>query len=132
MSGIDRNTAEQIGAACKEALAEVAEKFGLTVTLRGGSFDPSVGTFSPKIVFAVADAAKNEFAEYAAMFLLEPEDFGREFTEFPTGGRTFKICGIKPRATKRPILATEVVSGKRYAFPSEFVAKQLHPEGAVA
>jgi hypothetical protein len=122
MSGIDRNTAEQIGAACKEALAEVAEKFGLTVTLRGGSFDPSVGTFSPKIVFA----------EYAAMFLLEPEDFGREFTEFPTGGRTFKICGIKPRATKRPILATEVVSGKRYAFPSEFVAKQLHPEGAVA
>jgi hypothetical protein len=129
VSSIDRSTAKQIGAACEEALLEVAEKFGLTVTVRGGSYDQTVGTFTPKIIFAEADAAKNEFVQYASMFLLDADDFGKEFV---CGGITFRVCGIKTRATKMPILATKVGTDKVYKFASEVVRKALHSEGSVA
>jgi hypothetical protein len=129
VSSIDRNTAKLIGAACEEALREVAEKYGLTVTVRGGSYDPNVGTFTPKIVFAEADAAKNEFDMYAHLYMLNADDFGKEFV---SRGHTYRVSGIKTRATKMPILATEVGTDKVYKFASEIVVKALHPETAVA
>lgn len=121
LTTIDRNAAKLISAACEEALQEVAERFGLTVSLRGGSFDPSAGTYKPKVEFAMADSAEKSFARDCRYIYadgdfdkpLVPSDFGAEFV---SQGRTFKVVGVNLRAPKFPILAEDVANGQTYTF----------------
>jgi hypothetical protein len=62
----------------------------------------------------VTDKSAEDFKRYALlMYGLEPSDLGREFS---FQGRRFKITGAKPRATKMPILAKDVGSGKVFKF----------------
>jgi hypothetical protein len=115
---IDRATAKQLGAEVEAALREIAERHGLELVPKGGKFDPSVGTFKPNFEFKTSDSGANEFALYADMFGLDADDFGKEFT---THGKTFRISGIAPRSHVRPILATEVATGKGFKFTAESV-----------
>jgi hypothetical protein len=101
---IDRMACRKIAARAQEALEAVAAEFGLTVTVGGGSYDPTTNSFRPKVEFAAADAAQREFEQYATLYDLSPDDFGRTFT---SQGRTFTVAGVAPRSPKRPILATE-------------------------
>ena len=82
---LDRAAAKQIGAALEEALQMVAEDLGLNVQIKGGRFDPEVGEFKPKVVFALDGAEEREFAVLAGSFGLKPEDYGR--TVSVLGGR---------------------------------------------
>ncbi len=120
MSSINKTVARDVGAAVEEALAEVAEKFGLTVEVRGGSYDAT--SFRPKVEFKTAGAAEDEFRTYAQMFGLDPDDFGRDFV---SKGRHFRISGLATRSHTYPILATEIASGKVYKFTSEGIARVL-------
>ncbi len=114
MSSINKSVAKEIGAAVEEALAEVAEKFGLKVEVRGGSFDAN--SFRPKVEFQTAGAAEDEFRTYAAMYGLDPDDFGRKFV---SKGRTFRVSGLATRSRTYPILATDIASSKTYKFTAE-------------
>ncbi len=114
MSSINKSTARDIGIAVEEALAEVAEKYGLTVEVRGGSYDST--SFRPKVEFKTAGAAEDEFRTYATMYGLEPDDFGKEFT---SKGRKFRISGLATRSRTYPILATDIASSKTYKFTAE-------------
>lgn len=110
----------RLGAAVKAALDAVATEHGITVTVNGGTYDPRVGTFKPRIEFAANDSAEKEWAAYAAMYGLTAEDFGRTFT---SRGRTFTLSGINTRARTAPILAT--CDGKTYKFSEDTVAALL-------
>ncbi len=117
---INKTLAKEIGAAVEEALTEVAEKYGLTVQVRGGTFDAT--SFKPKVEFSTANAAEDEFRTYAEIYGLEGDDFGRVFT---TGGKTFAISGLAPRNRTRPILATEVGTDRTYKFTVDGIKKAL-------
>lgn len=117
---ITRQDAAAIGREVELALGAVAARWGLSVKVRGGSYD--AGSFRPKVEFKTATADASEFALYAAGYGLLAEDFGATFT---SQGRTFAISGVAPRSHVRPILADEVGSDKRYKFPAETVRRAL-------
>jgi hypothetical protein len=109
---INKQTAKQLSQEIQEALRVVAERHGLEVAVRGGTYDPT-GEYKPRIVFTTATKAEDEFRQYAELYDLDPDDFGREFS---TGGKTFRISGLSPNSRTRPILATEVSTEKTYKF----------------
>lgn len=113
---IDKATAKALSAEVEKALAEVAKRHGLTVAVKGGTYDS--GMYRPKVEFSTDDRESAEFTKYAHLFGLAPEDFGREFV---SGGRTFKISGLAMRSSVRPILAVEVATGRTFKFTDDAV-----------
>ena len=67
---------------------------------------------------------REDFALYARAFGLREADFGREIV---MGRGRARIVGIKPRATKRPILV-EAANGRRYVMGADAVKRQLARE----
>jgi len=117
---IDKTTAKMLGEQAANALQELAERHGLTIEFGGGRYDPTAGTYSPKITFKVADSAEQEFRHYAEMFGLEADDWQKEFK---VGVKTFQISGLATRSRTRPILATS--AGKTYKFTTGAVKRAL-------
>lgn len=126
---IDRKACTTISRAAEEALKAVAEQYGLTLTIKGGKFDPSVGTFSPKVEFSVGDAGRKAweasvgllYSNYPAQWLTA-EDFGATFT---SQGKTYELVGINLRAPKFPINAKCLTDGKTYKLTEAGVKRGL-------
>jgi hypothetical protein len=115
----------------QEAIKPVAEEFGIDLKDAGGSFDDTNFTFRLKGALIVEDAEGNTVVEteersnfrlYAGRFGLEESDLGREFSN---GEDTFEIIGLKPRASKYPILGRNVLTQKRYKFSAAKVRHLL-------
>lgn len=118
---MDRAAIREIDAKMREALEAVAAELGLELEVGGGSFDPGVGTFKPKVTFKLATAGLNEWARWAPLLGLEVSDLGREFE---SRGRTFTIVGVAPRSTKYPVLA-KGTDGRTYKFTEAGVRRAL-------
>src|SRR5215467_3328254 len=112
---MDKQMARQMAADIQQALAGVASKYGMTVAVRGGSFD-TAGMYRPRIEFAAGDFARKEFERYAGMFGLKAEHYGATFT---SAGTAFKVTGLRLASRKRPVLAARVSDGKEFVFPIE-------------
>lgn len=110
MESITRQDAKRLGEEVQAALAEVADKYGLQVEVRGGTYDS--GSFKPRVEFKTQGSDEATYNLYREMYINLPE-FG---TTFKSQGRTFRISGFAPRSTKRPVLAVEVATGKTYKF----------------
>lgn len=67
------------------------------------------------------DKEREEFNRYAPALGLSPEDYGRTFD---SRGKSFTICGIKPRVRKYPVLAKDS-SGSIYKFPMSRINQVL-------
>lgn len=119
----NRATSRALVDAMNEALAPVAERFGVTLKLGGGTMYPAEGLFRPKFEAQLGDADKRTWDALCGQLwpALEPDDFGRAIT---VQGRTFTLCGINPKARKRPVLATGD-DGKTYTFPEASVVVAL-------
>lgn len=65
---------------------------------------------------------KQSFLDFATSFGLKPEDLGRVFIY---QGVSYKISGLKPRATRYPIVVYNTRTGKGFKFPSETVVRSL-------
>src|SRR3954469_20487599 len=98
---MDKNKAKELGADIVKALEDVARRHGMTVELKGGTFD-TTGVFKPRLEFRTADASANEFARFAPLYGLGAADFGRVFSY---GGNSYRVDGISPNRTGKPILA---------------------------
>ena len=107
---MDKNVAKQIAEDTQKALESVAAKYGVTVTVRGGTFD--AGMFKPRVEFRAPESRRSDFERYARMFGVDPQAFGKTFN---FGGTTYRVAGIRPSAHKRPILAARE-DGKSFAF----------------
>lgn len=114
---------------CRDALAPIAEKYGLTLDRKGRTYQRDALPVMFQLLIKQTDSAgvtvdRNglEFKRYAIMFGLSPDDLGREFTTYQG---TYRICGLKPRSEKYPVLAENVRTGKIYKFPSEAVKASL-------
>ena len=121
----DRATCNAVREAVEKALRPVAEEFGLTLTMRGGSFMAT--NYSPKIEFAVQGEGgivmgkeAESFKVNAFIYGLAPTDLGKSFTY---GGQSYTITGLGKG--KSPILAKRVTNGKTYKFPPDVVKALL-------
>ena len=118
----DRNAVKEVGAEVAKALQEVADKFGITYDHKGGTFDPTIGTFSVKGDFSVAGAKQAKFEQLVAYYApLTVEDFNREFT---MSGKTLRIVGLNNRAPKKPVIL-EDSNGGQYKSTVDSVARAL-------
>jgi hypothetical protein len=122
---MDAKAAKLLSKATSDALQAVAEQFGVTVQVGGGSFDPTAGTFKPKVIFAESGGAQREWARWAELFGLLVEDFGAEFT---AQGRRFRITGVNTRAKRMPINCEEISTGRTFKFEAESVKRALATE----
>ena len=122
----DKATCRMIAREIEQAVAAVAEKYGVSVAYKGGSFDAS--TFKPKIELSVvapdgvvATPERRDFEDMALLYGLAATDLGREFQ---SNGSRFTICGAKPRSPKRPILAKRS-DGQVFKFSPDAVKSAL-------
>ncbi len=116
----DKAGIKLLNADIAEALKAVADKHGVTVEVRGGTYDPS-GSFKPKVVFTAADHAQVEYERDASLLGLAPDSFGHTFK---SGARTFTIAGLNLRARKRPVICTGD-DGKTYSFEVRGVPAEI-------
>lgn len=114
---MNKAQAKEISADIKDALQKVAEKHGMTVDYRGVTYSPE-GSIKPRVELKGSDTDRLEFGMHATSYGLAPGDFGEDFV---SNGRLFRIAGVSPRSPKRPILCTEVETGRTFKFAANAV-----------
>lgn len=110
----DRPTCRVVGQAIEKALEAVEQELGVRIKREGGTYSNTEFTTKIRISVGDTDIAKKDWDLHCHAFGLKPEQFG---TTFVSRGTTFTVCGIKPRATRFPILAVNA-NGTRYKFPA--------------
>ena len=123
---IDRSFLKSFKGDAEAALTVVAEKYGISVSYKGGSYARDGANATLKFEIAAPDAETGEalsreaqdFKLSARAHGFEPEDLGSEFT---VRGTVYRITGLKPRRPKYPICADRVSDGKSFKFPVEIV-----------
>lgn len=119
------------------ALAVLADELGVTLKQSGGSY--GANHYTLKLEFALVGEngiaktrAAEDFERAAILYGLAATDLGRTFR---SGGRTFTITGLRPRAGRRQIIAM-ADGGKEFCFSAEDVKRALsfesNPERAHA
>ena len=122
---MDRAAAKNLSDDVKDALEAVARKHGLTLSYTGGRF--TTGTFRPTVTFEEAHHAADEFNVYRSRFGINPEvQCGVTFT---LQGETYRVRSIRPRAQKRPIVASNERTGQEYVFGVDTVNRAVAAGG---
>jgi len=116
ITSIDRNTCKFLREQLDEALSAMALPLGLTAKAGSARYDGNTVDFKVTLALAGHDANRTEFDRCCIAFGLTPEDYGKEF-QFRR--KTWKLVGIKIRASKYPIIAER--EGKRWKLPREAV-----------
>lgn len=114
----DKSNLKVVRALANAALTEALAEHGLTATI--GNITYSDADFNCKLTVSCGsdeDAAKREFEKNAFRFGLTADDYGRDFN---FNGKMFKLIGIKPKASKYPLVGLGS-DGKRYKFPETAV-----------
>lgn len=112
---INKETCRKIDQLAQSALKKVADDLGLTLTAKGGTFDPGTGTFTPKFEFALAEAPKAEFVRSVKSLTtfgdkwITADDYEIEVT---IAGRRFQVVGCNLRAKKYPFDIREISTGE--------------------
>ena len=123
---IDRAFLRTFTKDAEAALTEIADKYGVKISYKGGSFD-RVGSFATlKFEVVAPDASTGEtlsreaqdFKRFANHYGFAPDDLGSEFT---VRGEVYRITGLKSRRPKFPISAERVKDGKLFKFSSHAV-----------
>lgn len=121
----NKPTASSFAQEAKLALAALAAKHGVTLTYRGGEFSPDSFEFKFQAVVASTDGAPvgpeaNAFKQLAPLYGLQASDLGRVVR---LDGVDMRIVGLRPRASKRPILLERIAgpAGRRMIIGPEYV-----------
>jgi hypothetical protein len=117
----------------QKALTEIADKYGISISYKGGSYARDGGNATIKFEIAAPDATTGEaltreaqdFKRFATDYGFEPEDLGTEFT---VRGTVYKIAGLKTRRPKYPISAVRVKDGRSFKFPVDAVRRSGQPK----
>jgi hypothetical protein len=127
---IDRDLLRAFTAEAEKALAEIAGRFGIKATYKGGNFATDGSNATLKFEIAAPDATTGGFASreaqdfrrMAARYGFEPEDLGNAFT---VRGERYRITGLKTRRPKFPVSAERLSDGRLFKFAAETVRSGL-------
>jgi hypothetical protein len=131
IKAFDKVNLKQLRADIDAAFVAIRQKHGVTLSIGNISYSPDKAT-SRLTMVAIGDSnvatdpraaalakAQVEFKRCASSFGLKPEQYGMIFKY---GRETYKLVGLKPRAPKMPILATNVADGRTYKLPESSIA----------
>jgi hypothetical protein len=112
---IDRTILRLIRADIEAALAPIAKQYGIEIKAGGGTFEPK--RFTLKIEGAVpgdngqiVHREAEDFTRYATHVGLKPEHLGQTVVLM---GTSYKIAGLRLKASKNNILLEPTRGGKR-------------------
>ena len=119
MNNIGRQELLVLRERLNEAIAPIAEEFGLTIKATNGTYGNSHGQF--KVEIATTDTDGNEVTKESADYLSMCQwdsDWKPEwlFQNFTVRGKEYKVVGWSTRSSKYPLLACDVISGNRHKF----------------
>jgi len=124
---IDRPTAKHIATEIETALADVAQRLGVKITVGGTRFTEQNAKIKIEVATISSDGqvrseAAENFGVYAYRYGLKPEDMGKTFSWM---GNSYEISGCSPRSHKYPILAKRLSDGKTYKFAAKLVREGI-------
>jgi hypothetical protein len=123
---INRSNLKTLGDEIEEALQSIAKKHGVQIEVKGGNFGPKNAMLKVEIATKTQDGIvltreAKTFLDYADLIGFKKEDLGRTFKYHDA---LYQITGYNPRK-KNGILATQVGTGRGYAFPLTFIRQFL-------
>lgn len=125
MTTINRQLAKTLRDAINAALIEVGNEYGMNIHAGNCTFDDI--SLKYQLRCEVADqsaidaAAEKDFREWAKWTDIDQDAFGKSFN---SNGKSFTICGVKPRNRKYPILAKSA-DGSTYKFQPRQIAQHF-------
>jgi len=133
INSVDRSTVEMLLDEAEEALGQIAMRHGIVVSRKHCTYSSTEIPVAFKFVVPertedgeAVDPKETEFRKYARRFGLEPDDYGKMFRTF---NGVYRVCGIKPRARKYPVLGRNIDTGKAYKFRPDSVKDGLKAQG---
>ena len=128
----NRDELRRLRAALDEALAPLGAELGLDLKMGTGRYDPDGDRMSFKVEAMLVGAEPEIAKEWRKMGeFLGPDFTGKEVEErqeITIGVTRYRICGLKRRARKRPVVCENTKDGTRYVFEVEAVARGLQAE----
>ena len=129
IDSVDRSTVRMILEEAREALASVADKYGVVLERKHCTYSSTEIPVAFKFVVPerieggeAIDPKETECRKYAQRFGLEPDDYGKLFKTY---NGVYRVSGIKPRGKKYNVLGDHINSGKTYKFPASAVVDGL-------
>ena len=129
IDSVDRSTVRMILEEAREALASVADKYGVILERKHCTYSSTEIPVAFKFVVPerteggeAIDPKETEFRKYAQRFGLELDDYGKLFKTY---NGVYRVSGIKPRGKKYNVLGDHINSGKTYKFPASAVVDGL-------
>lgn len=118
----DRAACRTVSAAAEEALAEVAEKFGLTIKKESGRFSSEAFTFKLTFQAQTEDGVPAGFAAKAQALDLPTDCYGKVVL---LRREPYTIVDINLRARKYPVCVKRVSDGRGYKYGEDSVRRAL-------
>ena len=129
INSVDRSTVKMILEEARVALDAIAWQHGVILERKHCTYSSTEIPVAFKFVVPertedgeAIDPKETEFRKLAPRFGLEPDDYGKMFKTF---NGVFRVCGIKPRARKYPVLGESITNGKVYKFHLDTVKTGL-------
>ncbi len=127
ITNMDRAACKTIRTEVDPAITAVASQLGLTAKVGNMSYNPSDGTVSVKIEFALPDAERRAFVSSCGIYGLTASQYGATFT---SQGREFRLVGFNNRSPKYPIAAVSTKDGRMFKFTRAAVLAALQTEAS--
>lgn len=116
-------TVTLIGAEIEESLTTIAEKYGISITAPGGTYEDMTATLKLKLLIKDSSGEpilpeRYDFLQYAQEYGLQPSDLDREFVY---NGYRWTVVGLKTGRPKFPILARKKIDGRMFKLTADAV-----------
>lgn len=119
--------AKDIHAEIDEAVAAVARKHGLSAKKHGGRYTSSSWSARIELVELTEPGAETpeaqDYLKKAELYGLKADWLGKSF--IGSKGRSFRIVGLKPKASKYPVLGEDQSTGRRFKFGADYVRLKM-------
>ncbi|WP_315922276.1 hypothetical protein [Mesorhizobium sp. SP-1A] len=115
----DKNTLIALRNDMNEALAAVAEKYGVKIDVGGARYDTMGLSCSYKLEVEAnqtedgTEAARAKFECYASLFGLSAEDYHNTFDYY---GVEYRLVDLNLKARKKPLIVENMSNGKHYTL----------------
>ena len=127
MQSLTKPGMKAIREAVDAALEDVGKDLGVGLTLGNGSFTSVEGHFKLHVTVlgeggVVESPERKAWPVYCTAYGFAVDDLDKVFH---SGGKAFKITGIKPGRSQYPICGDRVPDGKAFKFPASQVLRAL-------
>lgn len=121
MNEINRTNLTLLRADLDAAMAQVAAKHNLSITLGSARFSPTTAKINLEVATKTEDGEAQKstvvaFKTLARTYGLSSEDLGKTFS---TNGKVMRITGLNPRSHKYPVTVDCLTDGKKYKISVE-------------